>query len=75
MFFFIFFPYIKKKKDFQIMYYSAGNQCYQRKAVLQVNLAMPPVVNRLIMYGEFRNVAIKYLVKLSVEHEFCHFVF
>ena len=27
---------------------------------------MPPVVNRLIMYGELRAVAIKHMVKLSL---------
>ena len=52
------------------MYYSAGNQCYQRKVDPQVNLVMPPVVNRLIIYGEFRTVAIKHMVELSVKHEF-----
>ena len=41
------FPTLKYK-DLKIIYYSAGNQCYQRKIVRQVNLAMPPVVNRLI---------------------------
>ena len=63
-----------KNKDFKTIYYSAGNQCYQRKVVSQVNLVIPPVVNRLISVGELRAVAIKHLVKLSVEHEFfCHF--
>ena len=33
--------------DFKIIYYSAGNQCYQRKVVPEVNLVMQPVVNRL----------------------------
>ena len=47
------------------MNYNAGNQCYQRKAVPQVNLVMPPFGNR-----ELRTTAIKHLVQLSVEHEF-----
>ena len=63
-----------KNKDFKTIFCSAGNQCYQRKVVPQVNLAIPPVVNRLISVGELRAVAIKHLVELSVEHEFfCHF--
>ena len=37
-----------KTKDFKIVYYNAGYQFYQRKVVPQVNLVMPPVVNRLI---------------------------
>ena len=37
-----------KNKDFKIIYYSDGNQCYQRKEVPQVNLTKPLVVNRLI---------------------------
>ena len=59
-----------KKKDFTTIFCSAGNQCYQRKVVPQVNLVIPPVVNRLIREGELRAVAIKRLVELSVEHEF-----
>ena len=59
-----------KNKDFKTIYYSAGNQCYQRKVFSQVNLLIPPVVNRLIPVRELRAVAIKYLVELSVEHEF-----
>ena len=58
-----------KNKDFKTIYYSAGNQCYQRKIVYQVNLVIPPVVNRLISVRELRAVAIKHLVELSVEHE------
>ena len=57
-------------KDFMTLYYSAGNQCYQRKVVFQVNLVIPPIVNRLISVGELRAIAIKHLVELSVEHEF-----
>ena len=37
-----------KNKDFKTIFCSAGNQCFQRKVVLQVNLVIPPVVNRLI---------------------------
>ena len=59
-----------KNKDFKNIYYSAGNQCYQRKVVSQVNLMIPPVVNRLVSVRELRAVAIKHLVELSVEHEF-----
>ena len=63
-----------KNKEFKNIFCSAGNQCYQRKVVLQVNLVIPPVVNRHISVGESRAVAIKHLVDLSVEHEFyCHF--
>ena len=63
-----------KNKDFKTIFCSAGNQCYQRKVVPQVNLVIPPVVNKLISVGELRAVAIKHLVELSVEHEFfCHF--
>ena len=63
-----------KNKDFKTIFFSAGNQCSQRKVVPQVNLVIPPVVNRLISVGELRAVAIKHLVVLSVEHEFfCHF--
>ena len=36
---------------------------------------MPTVVNRLISVGGLRTVAIKHLVKLSVEHEFFFFFF
>ena len=57
-------------KDFMTIYYSAGNQCYQRKVVFQVNLVIPPIVNRLISVGELRAIAMKHLVELSVEHEF-----
>ena len=64
-----------KNKDVMTLLYSAGNQCYQSKVVSQVNLVIPPVVNRLISVGELRAVAIKYLVELSVEHEFFSFVF
>ena len=63
-------------KDLKTIYYSAGNQFYQRKVVPQVNLVIhvPPVVSRLISLRELRAVAIKHLVELSVEHEFfCHF--
>ena len=59
-----------KNKDFKTIFCRAGNQCYQRKVVPQVNLVIPPVVNRLISVGELRAVAIKHLVELSVEHEF-----
>ena len=59
-----------KNKDFKTIYYSEGNQCYPSKVVPQVNLVIPPVVNRLISVGELRAVAIKHLVELSVEHEF-----
>ena len=64
-----------KNKDFKTIYYSAGNQSYQRKVVPQVNLVIPPVENRLISVGELRAVAIKkHLVELSVVHDFfCHF--
>ena len=57
-------------KDFKTIFCCAGNQSYQRKVVPQVNLVIPPVVNRLISVGKFRAVAIKHLVELSVEHEF-----
>ena len=67
------FPMLKNK-NFKTIFCSAGNQCYQRKVVPQVNLVIPPVVSRLISVGELRAVAIKHLVELSVEHEFfCHF--
>ena len=59
-----------KIKDFKTISCSAGNQYYQRKVVPQVNLVIPPVVNRLISVGELRAVAIKHLVELSVEHDF-----
>ena len=59
-----------KNNDFKTIYYSAGNQCYQRKVVSHVNLIIPPVVNRLISVPELRAVAIKHLVELSVEHDF-----
>ena len=59
-----------KNEDFKTIYYSAGKQCYQRKVVSQVNLVIPPVVNRLIRVRELRAVAIKHLVELSVEHGF-----
>ena len=63
-----------KNKDFKTFYYSAGDQCYQRKVVPQVNLVIPPIVNRLISVQELRTVAIKHLVELSVEHDFfCNF--
>ena len=69
------FSYVKKNNDFKITYYSTGNHCYQRKVVTQVNLVIPPVVNRLISVPEFRAVAIKHLVKLSVEHDFFFAIF
>ena len=53
-----------------ISYYSAGNQCYHKKVVSKVNLVMSPVVNRHISVQEMRAVAIKHLIKLSVEHDF-----
>ena len=59
-----------KNKDFKTICYSAWNHYYQRKVVSQLNLVMPPVVNRLISVRELRAVAIKHLVELSVEHEF-----
>ena len=59
-----------KNKDFKTIFCSAGNQCYQNKVVPQVNLVIPPVVNRLLSVGELRAVAIKHLVELSVEHDF-----
>ena len=59
-----------KNKDFKTLFCSAGNQCYQRNVVPQVNLVIPLVVNRLISVGELRAVAIKHLVELAVEHEF-----
>ena len=59
-----------KNKDFNTIYYSAWNQCYQRKVVSQVNLAIPPVVNRFISVRELRAIAIKHLIGLSVEQEF-----
>ena len=44
------------------------------KSSPQVNLVIPPVVNKLISVGGLRAVAIKHLVELLVEHEFfCHF--
>ena len=59
-----------KSIDFKTIFYSAGNQCYQRKVAFQVNLVIPPVVNRLISVRELKAVAIKHLVELSVEHDF-----
>ena len=59
-----------KNKDFKCIYYRTVNQCYQRNVVSQVNLVIPPVVNRLISVRELRAVAIKYLVELSVGHDF-----
>ena len=59
-----------KNKDFKTIFCSAGSQCNQRKIVPQVNLVIPPVVNRLISVRELTAVAIKHLVELSVEHEF-----
>ena len=53
-----------KNKDFQTIFCSAGNQCYQRKVAPQVNLVIPPVVNRLISVGDLRAVAINHLVEL-----------
>ena len=53
-----------QNKDFKTIFCNAGNQCYQRKVVPQVNLVIPPVVNRLISVGELRAVAIKHLVEL-----------
>ena len=52
---------------FKTIYYRAGNQCYQRNVVSQVNQVIPPVVNRLISVRELRAVAIKHLVELLVE--------
>ena len=52
-----------KNKDFKTIYYSAGNQCNQRKVVSQVNLVIPPVVNKLISIRELSAVAIKHLVE------------
>ena len=47
-----------------------------KKSSPQVNPVIPPVVNKLISVQELRTVAIKHLVKLSVEHEFfCHCFF
>ena len=48
-----------KNKEFKTIWNSAGNQCYQRKVAPQVNLVIPPVVNRLISVLELRAVAIK----------------
>ena len=62
-----------KNKDFKTIFCSAGNQCYQRKVVPQVNLVIPPVVNRLVSVGELRAVAIKHLVELSEHEFFCNF--
>ena len=59
-----------KNKDFKTIYHSAGNRCYQRKVVSQVNLVIPPVVNRLLSVRELRTVAIKHLVELLVEQDF-----
>ena len=59
-----------KNKDFKTIYYSAGNQCYQRKVVSQVNLVKRPVVNKLISVRELSAVAVKHLVELSAENEF-----
>ena len=59
-----------KNKDCKTIYYSAGNRCSQRKVVPQVNLVIPPVVNRPISVHELRAVAIKHLVELSSEQEF-----
>ena len=59
-----------KNKDFKYIYFNAGNQCYHRKVVCQVNLEIPLAVNRLISVRGLRAVAIKHLVELSVEHEF-----
>ena len=39
---------MSENKDFKIIYYSAENQCYQRREVPWVNLVMPPVVIRII---------------------------
>ena len=51
-----------------------GTSVIREKVVPQVNLVIPPVVNRLISVGELRAVAIKHLAELSVEHDFfCHF--
>ena len=51
-----------------------GTSVIREKVVPQVNLVIPPVVNRIISVGELRAVAIKHLGELSVEHEFfCHF--
>ena len=53
-----------KNKDFKTIFCSAGNLCYQRKVVPQVNMVIPPIVNRLISVGQLRAVAIKHLVEL-----------
>ena len=55
-----------KNKDFKTIYYSAGNQFYQRKVVTQVNLVIPPVVSRLVSVRELRAVAIKHLVSMNL---------
>ena len=47
-----------------------GTSVIRKKVAPQVNLVIPPVVNRLISVGELRAVAIKHLVELSVEHDF-----
>ena len=43
---------------------------FSKKVVSQVNLVIPPIVNRLISVRELRAVAIKHLVELSVQYEF-----
>ena len=61
-----------KDKDFKTIYYSAGNQYYQRKVVPQVNLVIPvpPVVNRLISVGELRAVAINIWLNYQLSMSF-----
>ena len=50
-----------KNKDFKYIYFNAGNQCYHRKVVCQVNLEIPLAVNRFISVRGLRTVAIKHL--------------
>ena len=59
-----------KNKDFKTIFCSAGNQCYQRKVVPQVNLVIPPVVNRLISVGELRAVAINIWLNYQLSMNF-----
>ena len=59
-----------KIKYFKTIYYSAGNQCYQREVVPQVNLLIPPVVNRLISVRELRAVAINIWLNYQLSMNF-----
>ena len=59
-----------KNKDFKTIHYSAGNQCYQRKVVSQVNLVIPPVVNKLISVRELRAVAINIWLNYQLSMNF-----